>query len=195
MKQVDRYPKTVFWSDEDEGYIAIVPDLPGCSAFGETPDKALAEIEDAAEGWIEAAVAVGNPVPEPYIPRAEPQAGGRVLLRMGRTLHQKLIDDAKREGVSLNQHLVHLLSSASTANAVRKPDATLVYRMFTHPKKHSETASMGSYRASYEAVRLFLEESTHHEQNLRTNTPDLDNIVIVGTDSPWLKSYGETDNG
>jgi predicted RNase H-like HicB family nuclease len=115
MKQVDRYPKTVFWSDEDEGYIAIVPDLPGCSAFGETPEKALTEIEDAAEGWIEAAVAVGNPVPEPSIPRAEPQASGRVLLRMPRTLHEKLIQDAKREGVSLNQHLVYLLSSAGTA--------------------------------------------------------------------------------
>jgi predicted RNase H-like HicB family nuclease len=195
MKQVDRYPKTVFWSDEDEGYIAIVPDLPGCSAFGETPDKALAEIEDAAEGWIEAAVAVGNPVPEPSIPRPEPQAGGRVLLRMGRTLHQKLIDDAKREGVSLNQHLVHLLSSASTANVVRQADTTPHYRLFTRFRKPSELASMESIAASSEALRSFFKDLTPHEQDLGTNSPDLDNIVIAGIDSPWRTAYGETDNG
>jgi hypothetical protein len=39
-----RYLVEVFWSDEDEGYIAVVPDLPGCSAFGTTPEEAVREI-------------------------------------------------------------------------------------------------------------------------------------------------------
>jgi len=63
------YSRTVFWNDEDEGYIAIVPDLPGCSAFGETEDEALSEVKDAIEAWIEAANAAGNPIPEPTISR------------------------------------------------------------------------------------------------------------------------------
>jgi predicted RNase H-like HicB family nuclease len=54
----------VFWSDEDEGYIALVPDLPGCSAFGQTPEDAVHEIGDAVETWIEACRAAGDPVPE-----------------------------------------------------------------------------------------------------------------------------------
>ena len=60
-----RYLVEVFWSDEDEGYIALVPDLPGCSAFGETPEAAVREVQDAAAAWIEACRAAGDAVPEP----------------------------------------------------------------------------------------------------------------------------------
>ena len=60
-----RYLVEVFWSDEDEGYIAVVPDLPGCSAYGRTPEEAVREIGDAVEAWIAACRAAGDPVPEP----------------------------------------------------------------------------------------------------------------------------------
>jgi antitoxin HicB len=60
-----RYLVEVFWSDEDEGYIAVVPDLPGCSAFGRTPEEAVHEIGDAIEALIEACRAAGDPVPAP----------------------------------------------------------------------------------------------------------------------------------
>ncbi len=53
----------IFWSEEDGGFIATAPDLPGCSAFGETPQEALAELQDAIAAWTEAAHAAGNPVP------------------------------------------------------------------------------------------------------------------------------------
>ena len=60
-----KYLVEVFWSDDDEGYIAVVPDLPGCSAFGTTPEAAVHEIGDAIEAWIAACRAGGDPVPEP----------------------------------------------------------------------------------------------------------------------------------
>ena len=60
-----KYLVEVFWSDEDEGYIAVVPDLPGCSAFGATPEEAVHEIKDAIVAWIEACKAADEPVPEP----------------------------------------------------------------------------------------------------------------------------------
>lgn len=60
------YHINVFYSEEDGGYIADVPDLPGCSAFGETPESAIAEIQIAKAGWIEVAKEVGIPVPEPH---------------------------------------------------------------------------------------------------------------------------------
>lgn len=64
-----KYLIEVFWSDEDRGYIALVPDLPGCSAFGETPEAAIREIQDAQAAWIEACRKSGEPVP-PAVTRA-----------------------------------------------------------------------------------------------------------------------------
>ena len=49
-----KYLVDLFWSEEDGGYIAVVPDLPGCSAFGATPEAAVHEIGDAIEAWIAA---------------------------------------------------------------------------------------------------------------------------------------------
>lgn len=60
-----KYLVEVFWSHDDEGYIAVVPDLPGCSVFGDTPEAAVHEIGDATLAWIVACRASGDPVPEP----------------------------------------------------------------------------------------------------------------------------------
>jgi predicted RNase H-like HicB family nuclease len=61
------YPASVFWSDEDGGWIAVAPDLPGCSAFGESRFEALEELELAIDAWLEAALSAGNVIPEPTI--------------------------------------------------------------------------------------------------------------------------------
>jgi len=63
------YHINIFYSEEDGGYIADIPDLEACSAFGETAIEALREVEIAREVWIEAAEAEGKPVP---IPRYRP---------------------------------------------------------------------------------------------------------------------------
>jgi predicted RNase H-like HicB family nuclease len=59
------YHINIFYSDEDGGYIADIPDLTSCSAFGETPEEALGEVEKAKEAWLAAAVAEGKAVPVP----------------------------------------------------------------------------------------------------------------------------------
>jgi len=60
-----KYPVTIFYSEEDEGYIAIAPDLKGCSAFGETPQEALRELQTAIELWLSVAQQDSVPIPEP----------------------------------------------------------------------------------------------------------------------------------
>ncbi len=55
-----KYTIEIFYSEEDERYIAVVPELPGCSAFGETEEEALKEIKVAIELWIEAAKKEGR---------------------------------------------------------------------------------------------------------------------------------------
>jgi predicted RNase H-like HicB family nuclease len=112
------YPAHVFWSDEDEGYIALATDLPGCSAFGDTQSEALRELQDAIAAWIEAQRAAGNPVPAPSRPSRE--HSGKVLLRMPRSLHAKLAFAASDEDVSLNQYIVHVLSAGGMDQRGRK---------------------------------------------------------------------------
>ena len=59
------YHINVFYSEQDQGYIADIPDLNACSAFGETPAQALTEVLAAKESWLEAAKSNGKPVPHP----------------------------------------------------------------------------------------------------------------------------------
>lgn len=59
------YHINIFYSEEDEGYIADIPDLKHCSAFGKNQQEALAEVEIAKELWLEAARKEGKPIPKP----------------------------------------------------------------------------------------------------------------------------------
>ena len=59
------YHINIFYGDEDGGYIADIPDLEACSAFGDTPAQALAALEQAREAWLEAAREAGKPIPAP----------------------------------------------------------------------------------------------------------------------------------
>lgn len=59
------YHINVFHSEEDAGYIADIPDLDACSAFGSTPQEALIEVLSAKEEWLAAAAERGIPTPEP----------------------------------------------------------------------------------------------------------------------------------
>jgi predicted RNase H-like HicB family nuclease len=65
MKMTADYHINIFYNAEDEGYIADIPDLGGCSAFGETPEQALAEVTRAKEAWLEVARASGKEIPPP----------------------------------------------------------------------------------------------------------------------------------
>jgi predicted RNase H-like HicB family nuclease len=59
------YAIEIFYSEEDEGFIAVVPELPGCSAFGETQERALKEVKIAMQLWLETAKEIGREIPAP----------------------------------------------------------------------------------------------------------------------------------
>ena len=69
------YHINIFYSEEDGGYIADIPDLESCSAFGDTPEQALAEVEEAKTAWLEAAKTEGKAIPEPRYRPAIYQVG------------------------------------------------------------------------------------------------------------------------
>jgi predicted RNase H-like HicB family nuclease len=70
------YHINIFWSDEDGCYVADIPDLRFCSAFGESPEQALAEVERAKEAWLTAARDAGKAVPQPRYRPAIYHLGG-----------------------------------------------------------------------------------------------------------------------
>ena len=57
------YHLNIFYSEEDGGYIADIPDFEACSAFGDTPEEALSEVKRAKAAWLAAAQDIGKPVP------------------------------------------------------------------------------------------------------------------------------------
>jgi len=60
-----RYEIIIYWSNEDESFVAIVPELAGCMAHGSSSEAALANINEAIQLWIDTAREFGDPVPEP----------------------------------------------------------------------------------------------------------------------------------
>lgn len=60
-----RYEIIIYWSSEDNAFLAEIPELPGCMADGETYHKALSNAETVIEEWIETALKLGRPIPEP----------------------------------------------------------------------------------------------------------------------------------
>ena len=67
-----KYEIILYWSNEDRLFIGEVPQLPGCTAHGQTQDEALRNVNEAIDLWIETAKEFGDPVPEP--------AGKRLML-------------------------------------------------------------------------------------------------------------------
>lgn len=104
-----QYPVTLY-PDPEGGYVAQIKDLPGCLTQGETLDETVANINEARELWIETAYESGDEIP---LPSTEESYNGKLLLRMPKSLHRRLAEEAERENVSLNQYIVFLLSKVS----------------------------------------------------------------------------------
>ena len=102
-----KYAIVVVYSDEDQGYIATAPELPGCSAFGETEEEAIKEVKIAASLWLSAAKKAGRKVPEPIV---EKKFKGRFPLRIPEDLRRRLELEAKRRGVSLNELILQKIA-------------------------------------------------------------------------------------
>ncbi len=77
-----KYAIEIFYSEEDSGYIAVVPELSGCSAFGETEEGALKEVKIAIQLWLETAKKEGRRIPQPH--------GKELLKSLEETLHTTL---------------------------------------------------------------------------------------------------------
>ena len=116
------YPITLYRAEEG-GFAAEIEDLPGCLTQGETIEEATENIEEARQLWIQAAYEDGVEIP---IPRTDEEYSGRFLVRIPKSLHRRLAERARYEGVSLNQHVESILSAgASIQNIIEEIRAGL----------------------------------------------------------------------
>lgn len=111
-----KYPIEVFWSEEDKGYIAVVPDLPGCNAWGKTEAEAIREVHDAIAAWTKAAKSMKRAIPAPSKPADEMAYSGKFLMRVPKRLHAEMAKAAKSQGASLNQYVLYLLTERHVRN-------------------------------------------------------------------------------
>ena len=108
-KKLDYQNRIEKLSPEDGGgYYITYPDLPGCSSDGETIEEAINMGEDARICWIETAYETGKEIPLPF--SHIDNFKGRITVRVPKTMHKELIEEADEEGISLNQYLIYIIS-------------------------------------------------------------------------------------
>jgi antitoxin HicB len=97
-------------SSEGGGYLAIVPRLPGCMSDGDSPQEALKNVEDAISCWIETASELGREIPIEDEYKVEDDFSGKLTLRMPKSLHKMVTEQAEQEGCSINQLIMMYIS-------------------------------------------------------------------------------------
>lgn len=117
-----RQPYARIIMPDDQGrYAAQILEFPGCFAEGASPEEAYGNLQEAAEDWIESAVAQGMTIPPPF---ANQGYSGTISLRLPKSLHKRAAELAHRDGVSLNQFLVAAIAARAGAEDLNEAIAS-----------------------------------------------------------------------
>lgn len=108
------YPISISKDHDELGeyWLAEHPDLPGCKSHGKSKEEALKNLEEAKINWIYSYADLGKEIPKPNQLSEIENCSGKILLRIPKELHFRLISEAKNNGVSLNQEIMYLLSNS-----------------------------------------------------------------------------------
>ena len=122
MKNIDYYLSLPYRLElipdpSEGGYAAAYPELPGCLTCGDTVEAAVANAQAAKKEWLTAAIEDGLTIPEP---ETEQNFSGQFKLRMPKSLHKNLAEHSRREGISMNQYCIYLLSKNDALFNARK---------------------------------------------------------------------------
>ena len=97
--------------EDGGGFLITFPDLPGCMSDGENENETVANGRDAFKAWVSARLDAGKEIPEPfYRPDTVPEVSGKFVTRLPKSVHAKLAERAKAEGVSLNTLVLALVA-------------------------------------------------------------------------------------
>ena len=101
------YKMEIVEDKEEGGFVVSFPDLPGCITCGETVESAVSNAMDAKKAWLEAALEERIDIHEPG---SIDDYSGQFKLRIPKSLHRLLAEHSKKEGISMNQYCLYLLS-------------------------------------------------------------------------------------
>ncbi len=122
----DRYSLHVFPDEEDGGFVAVCPEFPGVSAFGDSAEGAVREARTALELSIETYQEEGWPLPEPLGLATQELPSGEFRVRLPRSMHAQLARRAAEEGVSQNHLVIAYVSAGLAGDAWKPPESTRV---------------------------------------------------------------------
>jgi len=157
-----KYSLQIKWSDEDNGYIATAPELPGLSAFGNTREEAVSELKVAAEAYLAALKESGQALP---VPEKQSPYSGQIRLRMPKSLHAKLSAAAAGDDISLNTYIVTLLSERQGKREAINLIRTIMEKGVPSPNvQASARAARGGPRGSHVAkISMVREKKTPYK--------------------------------
>ena len=120
MKTLEEYMKLPYKLEivpdtEESGFVASYPELPGCITCGDTIEEVAINAEDAKKEWLKSAITQKLQINEP---ESFESYSGQFKLRLPKSLHKTLAEDSKKEGISMNQYCVYLLSKNSVEHTV-----------------------------------------------------------------------------
>lgn len=96
--------------NDDGTFFGSIKELPGCMTEGDTLEEVFSMLDDAKAAWIATALELGREIPTPY---EEVEYSGKVLLRLPKDLHARLVEIAAENSMSLNTTIVSLLNEKS----------------------------------------------------------------------------------
>ena len=135
--------------EPEGGWFVRIKELSGCMSQGDTPEEAMAMIEDAMQGWLEVALAHGQTIPEP---RLDEDYSGKFVVRVPKSMHRKLVEQADQDGVSLNQWILEALAE-SLGYAKYKKDELI----FNNKIEYKNFADV---QRSFDSIKNFLTKSS-----------------------------------
>ncbi|MBA2671756.1 MAG: type II toxin-antitoxin system HicB family antitoxin [Chloroflexi bacterium] len=122
-----RYSRHVYFDEEDGGFVALCTEFPHLSAFGDTREVALDELEVVLGGAVEVFREEGWPLPEPATaPEPEALPSGKFQVRLPRSLHGQLAARAKQEGVSQNTLVIALVAAGLAGHPMHPAESGVV---------------------------------------------------------------------
>lgn len=126
-------PYTIVIIPDEDNYFIKIKELKGCFSQGSTIEEAYEMIKDAMVSWLEVSLEEDDEIPLPESMQ-ETNYSGKLSLRMPKSLHKKIANEAKEEGVSINSYIVSCLSEN---NAINKLTKIIVTKLSTYEKRIS----------------------------------------------------------
>ena len=114
------YRMEIIPDKEEGGFTVCFPELPGCLTCAETLEAAVSNANEAKRAWLQAALEDGIEVTEPGDSLSLEDYSGQFKLRLPKSLHRALSVNAKKEGVSMNQYCIYLLSRNDASHMAGK---------------------------------------------------------------------------